>query len=208
MPEQPKPSSLSNVFGIYAPQHIFTKIAVELWRFQDASSAWTKNEPFPEPLFMAFNLAVTLWHMTDWLWMSGPTNRQLLARKFGFTYEELKRGGLDKGLKAFQDKVRADCPALNICEEIANASKHMRRRTTNPNIKAAAEWHPAIEPIGNAKKGDLVMNLYIYNGAEKIDAGKLFIDAMGYWERFMMDNGLFSAADVLPQKIIPASATP
>jgi hypothetical protein len=104
--------------------------------------------------------------------------------------DELKKGGLDKGLKAFQDKVRADCPALNICEEIANASKHMRRRTTNPNIKAAAEWHPAIELIGNAKKGDLVMNLYIYNGAEKIDAAKLFIDAMGYWEKFMKDNGL------------------
>ncbi|UVO33824.1 hypothetical protein KUL72_20100 [Bradyrhizobium arachidis] len=204
MPEQPKQSTLSNVFGIYAPQHIFTKIAVELWRYQDASSIWTKNEPFPEPLFMAFNLAVTIWHMTDWLWMSGPTNRQLLARKFGFKYEELKKGGLDKGLKAFQDKVRADCPALNVCEEIANASKHMRRRTTNPNIKAAVEWHPAIEPLGDVKRGDLVMSLSIYDNGKKQDAARVFIEAMGYWEKFMMDNCLFSAEDILPRKIIPA----
>ena len=52
------------------------------------------------------------------------------------------------------------------------------------------------------------MSLYTYDGANKRDAGRLFIEAMGYWEKFMTDNGLFSADDVLPQKIIPASAAP
>jgi len=204
MVKTPKPSSLTNVFGLDNPQHIFTKIVVDVWRFQDSMSIWTKNEPFPDPLFMAFNLAVTLWHMTDWLWMSGPTNRQLLAQKFSFTYDELKKGGLDKGLKKFQDAVRIACPALNVCEEIANASKHMRRRTTNPNIKAAAEWHPAIEAVGEVKKGDLVMSLSIYEGETKTDAASLFIDAMGFWEKFMTENGLFSEGNLLPQKIVKA----
>jgi hypothetical protein len=48
------------------------------------------------------------------------------------------------------------------------------------------------------------MRLSIYEHGKKQDAGKVFIDAMGYWEKFMMDNSLFSAEDVLPQKIIKA----
>jgi hypothetical protein len=108
MADAPKPGSLTNVFGLDKPQHIYTKMMVEIMRFQDALSEWSKNEPYPDALFIAFNLAVTIWHMTDWLWVSGPTNRQMLAKKFNFTYDELKKGGLDNGLKLFQDKVRAE----------------------------------------------------------------------------------------------------
>jgi hypothetical protein len=206
MADAPKPGSLTNVFGLDKPQHIYTKMMVEIMRFQDALSVWSKNEPYPDALFIAFNLAVTIWHMTDWLWMSGPTNRQMLAKKFNFTYDELKKGGLDKGLKLFQDKVRADCAELNICEEIANASKHMRRRTTNPNIKAAVEWHPAVDPAGNAEEGDLVMSLSIYDNSVKTDAGLMFLEAAGYWEKFMMENGLFSKDNLLDRKIIKKPA--
>ena len=211
MVDEQKPGSLSNVFGLSSPQHIYTKMMVDIWALQDASSVWAQNKPYPEPLFAAFNLAVTIWHMTDWLWMSSPANRQMLAKKYRFDFtnqDEFKKGGLDKGLKKFQDAVRLDCEDLNVCEEIANASKHMRRRTTNPNIKAVVEWELVTEDMGYAKKGDKKMSLAIHNGEEKKDATLVFIDAAGYWERLMLDNKLFSEEDILDQKIKKGEAAP
>jgi hypothetical protein len=200
--DAPKPSSLTNVFGLDNPQHIYTKMMVELMRFQDASSVWTKNEPFPESLFIAFNLAVTIWHMTDWLWMSSPTARQILKKRYSLQFDEKTQSGLEKGLCGFQKAVRAERRSLHVCEEIANASKHMRRRKTDPSIKAVVEWHEVIEAAGHAHKGDLLMSLSIVDNGKKQDATLFFIDAIAYWEGLLRAQNLLSEDAILPQKIV------
>ena len=179
MVEAPKPSDISNVFGLNNPQHIYTKLVVEVNHFMTAQSVWTKNEPYPEALFVGFNVAVTAWHMTDWLWMSHIKNRTLFAKLYGVLHNETP-SGLEKGLSRFQDAVAANRRSLYICREIANDSKHMRKKKPDPNIKALAEWHPAVEAAGHARVGDLVMSLSIFDGQTKWDASRLFIDAMGY----------------------------
>jgi hypothetical protein len=199
--DAPKPSSLTHVFGLDNPQHIYTKMIVELMSFQDASSVWTKNEPYPEPLFIAYNLAVSIWHMTDWLWMSSITARQKLAKLYSITHNET-RSGIDKGLERFQDAVAGKCRALYVCREIANASKHMRRKKSDPNIQALVEWHPVVEPAGHAQKGDLVMSLSISDNGKKQGADYFFIEAIGYWEKLLMQEKLLSEDAILPQKII------
>jgi hypothetical protein len=177
---------------------------VELIRFQDASSVWTKNEPYPEPLFIAFNLAVTIWHMTDWLWMSGIKTRTMLAKLYGVAYNETP-SGIGSGLERFQDAVAKDCRPLHTCREIANASKHMRRKKHDPKIQALVEWHLVIEPAGHAHAGDRVMSLSIYDDGKKQDASRFFIDAIAYWEKLLTRENLLSEDAVLPRKIIKAS---
>jgi hypothetical protein len=179
MVEVPKPSDITNVFGLNNPQHMYTKMMVELTNLQTALSVWTKNEPYPEPLFIAFNLAVTAWHMSDWLWMSSRKNREMLARKYSIAYNETP-SGIDSGLGRFQEAVAKENRALYACREIANASKHMRRKKHDPEIKALVEWHPVIEAVGHAKVGDLVMSLSIFDGEKKWDASRFFIDAIGH----------------------------
>jgi hypothetical protein len=116
----------------------------------------------------------------------------------------MTQSGRENGLIAFQKAVRLDCRELHICEEIANASKHMRRRTNDPNIRVEIEWHPAIEAVGEVKVGDLVMNLVVHDKKSKTDAQLIFIEGAGYWEQLFKDEELIAKDAALAPKIIPA----
>ena len=64
MVEAIKPSDIPNVFGLNEPQHMLSKLYFEIMKLMDSLSVWTKCKEFPEPLFIAFNVAVTAWHIT------------------------------------------------------------------------------------------------------------------------------------------------
>ena len=204
MVEPPKPSDIPNVFGLNEPQHMVSKLYFEILELMESLSVWTKSGEFPEPLFIAFNTAVTAWHITDWLWESREPTRALMKRRFKFEYNEWSQNGRNTGLHKFQDAVASDCRPIYICREIANASKHMRRKKIDPTIKAVAEWHPALEAVGHVKVGDLVMSLTILDGDQRHDAERLFIDAAGYWENLLRAENLITAKGRLPDKIIRA----
>lgn len=198
----PKPSSLKNVFGLNDPQHMYTKLLTEIVDLQDAQSTWTQNEPYPKALFLAYNVAVTAWHMTDWVWMLDPPTRAKIGARFNFQFTETN-SGLDKGLLKFQEAVVAACPALYACREVANASKHMRRKKSDPNIKAVVEYHPVVEASGHAKVGDLLMSLWVIDNGNRISANRFFIQIASYWEKLLKDEGLMTG-NSLPPKIIDA----
>jgi hypothetical protein len=203
--EAPKPSDIPNVFGLNEPQHMVSKLYFEIMELMDSLSVWTKNREFPEPLFVAFNTAVTAWHITDWLWESRESTRAAMKKRFGFDYNEWSQRGRNTGLHTFQNAVAADRRSIYICREIANASKHMRRKKIDPAINAVAEWHPAVQAAGHVEVGDLVMSLTILDGDERHDAERLFIDAAGYWEKLLTSEGLATAEARLPDKIIRAT---
>jgi hypothetical protein len=204
MPEVPRPSDIQNVFGLNQPQHMVSKLYFEIMKLMDSTSVWTKNESFPEPLFFAFNTAVTAWHITDWLWESSQKTRHLLSKRCKFDYNEWSQNGRNTGLSKFQEAVAKDCRPLYICREVANASKHMRRKKVDPAIKALAEWYPALEEVGHVEVGDLVMSLSILDGEKRHDATHLFIEAAGYWERLLREENLITAEARLPDRIIRA----
>jgi hypothetical protein len=161
MAEAPPPSEIPNVFGMNEPQHMLTKLYVEIQDLSTSLSVWTKSEAFPRPLFIAWNTAMTEWHMTDWLWASKQTTRDLLSKKFKFEYIEDTISGREKGLSKFQTAVMDNFRELHICRELANASKHMRLKSNDPNIRAEVEWHEAKEAVGEVKVGDPIMNLFV-----------------------------------------------
>jgi hypothetical protein len=196
-----KPSDISNVFAMNEPQHVWLKLAWELQHLTNSMSVWEENSPYPEPIFRAFNTAVTAWHVSDWLWQSNTETRSVLKKKFKFSKKETS-SGVKKGLKRFQDAVAADCRALYICRELANGSKHMRTSEPDPAIKVLVKWDAVVEGVGLAKPGDLQMSLIVSDGAKEQDAILWFIDAFGYWERLFTSEKLFGSEGKLPSKLI------
>lgn len=204
MNEHPKQSAISNVFGMDHPQQMYVKLAWELNTLMESMSVWKDNEAAPEPLFHAFNTAITAWHISDWLWQYQPSTRKQLATKFQFVFEETSTG-VKKGLEKFQDVIVLHCDELRVCREIANGSKHMRKTKTDPNIKAQAIWSTVVEPAGFAKPGDLVMSLRVTNNDKEAAAELAFIEACGFWEKLMTELGVFTKDAKLPDKIIRGS---
>jgi homogentisate 1,2-dioxygenase len=47
MAAAPPPSDIPNVFGMNEPQHMLTKLYVEIWDLSASLSVWTKSESFP-----------------------------------------------------------------------------------------------------------------------------------------------------------------
>jgi hypothetical protein len=201
--EAPEQSDIQNVLAMHEPQHMLSKLLWEIRELTSVMSVWADNDEFPVPIFIAFNAAVTAWHITDWLWQSRPETRAVLAKRFNFTHAETKNG-LRVGLERFQDAMAADCRALYVCREIANGSKHMRKTKIDPDVKAIAQWHQAIERVGFVKPGDRVMGLMITYGQDERDAIKWFIEAFGYWENLFTAEKLITAEARLPDKIIRA----
>ena len=111
---------------------------MELNDLMESLSVWTKNEPYPKPLFIAFNLAVTTWHMTDWLWMSRLQTRTLLAKLYHVGHNETA-SGIGRGLEKFQDAIaRQSRPLYRHCASIAKlAQRHRRSRLRAPAASAA-----------------------------------------------------------------------
>ena len=203
MLEQPKQSAIPNVFGMDHPQHMWTKLTWELAALMSSMSVWKDNEAANEPLFHAFNTAITAWHLTDWLWQHSPETRAKLATKFQFVFEETTTG-VRNGLGKFQDAVVLHCDELAVCREIATGSKHMRKDKVDPNIKAQAVWAKSIESVGFVRTGDQVMSLLVTYKEKEVDAQLSFIEAAGYWEKLMLELGVFTREARLPDKIMKA----
>ena len=74
------------VFALATPQHMLTKLAWEIDKFERALAAEGREDgDFQSACYFAFNCAVTALHCADWAWSSaGEETRAQLARDFKF----------------------------------------------------------------------------------------------------------------------------
>jgi hypothetical protein len=200
MNQAPAANAIPNVLAMSEPLHMWQKL---VWELRELIDSLAMDD---EPAFRAFNTAVTAWHLSDWLWQSGPEARAALKKRFKISYKETQ-GGIRKGLAKFQRSVREDCRALKVCREIANGSKHMRTDSPDPAIKAMASWDPVVEREGLARPADLIMGLRIADGDKEQEAVLWFIDALGYWDRLMAEEKLLEGAKPMPKEIIEGDAS-
>lgn len=208
MVETPKRSDIQNVFGLNEPLHMVSKLMWELESLNNSTSVWSENGPYPVPLFVAFNTAITAWHITDWLWQSNPQTRARLANRFKFKFNEWKPKDRRAALKRFQEAVSKESRALYICREIANGSKHMRTDRVDADVKAVAKWDAVKERVGLVKPGDKIICLTIMDGETSWDAALLFIEAFDFWEKLFTNEKLIIGTAPLPATTIRAEAAP
>lgn len=154
------------------------KFAWEIRRLENSLKKPSKN-PFEVnvPAFVAFNCAVTGWHLADWTWNATDDDlRKSIAQHFGFTLKSSNR----ENLLAFYNAVSNDCRDVYICRLIANGSKHMKLDRKDPAIKARVEWRPW-DGIG--------YSLTITDSEMIFPAQKIFNDAFEYWRRTLSHFG-------------------
>ena len=117
--------------------------------------------------YHAFNCAVTAWHVTDWLW-------QDLTRA-------LKAELQVKECKEFQRYVRENCPALNLCHQIANGSKHcLLEHNPDSTISTAIS-----DGVGYEYGNPVIVEGNLHHQADKV-----FYDALFWFQAFIRDRNI------------------
>ncbi len=121
----------------------------------------------------AFNCAVTAWHVTDWLWQDiSPALKSALRVN--------RRGD-------FQAYVRKACPALNLCHQIANASKHCR-----------LNYDSTISTVISDGEGYNYGNPIIMEGDTCHMAYNVFHEALVWFEAFLRERNIFPEEPFVP----------
>ena len=132
--------------------------------------------------YHSFNCAVTAWHVTDWLWHDISSELRNKLRD--------KKGKPLKECKDFQEYVREACPALRLCHQIANGSKHclLERRPD-----------PTISTIITKGEGYDYGNPVIVEGDTHHMAYKVFWEALVWFETFLRDENIFPEEPFVPK---------
>src|SRR5262245_50663993 len=160
-------ASTNYAYDLRSPSDLLNKAERELQRIHEAL-------PWPqEQIDHAFNCAVTIWHLTDWL-VKGAS-KELAAHGYPLNYD------------AFSARVRRESRALHVCHQLATGSKHFAldqifkgERVQDTDTSVVAQ---AVVP------GEMVLKVYLDNGtSERVVT--VFGDALGYWERLFAKCGL------------------
>ena len=151
------------IFSLTTPDHLLLKIHWEIRQLK------TRNDDiFPTLAYHAFNCAVTIWHMADWVWEAAP---------------EAERHHLAKTKGALKNSAKQQCRDVEICGAIANASKHR-------GAKDGAGIEVSIEVDWDASRvGELVTYATIMDRGVKREASEVFLGAADYWQRKLRQRG-------------------
>ena len=128
---------------------------------------YRREQDLQPKLWRAFNVAVTAWHISDWIW----TQR--------------KEAGMSAGeLPDFQRDVQARCRALRLCKHVATASKHCGvDRKPDPSIRVVVQANvfssaDDFSDVDDSKHWDVI----ILDDAEQTDALAVFYEAQTFWD--------------------------
>jgi hypothetical protein len=187
----PHSGALPKVFFIREPQQLLGKLA---WEIRCLEMAYAE-EGVPSVFgsyhlpaaYVAFNCAVTAWHISDWVWMTADSER--LDQLDQWAGRQMSRASETK----FQEALRERALPLKICYAIATGSKHLYpNRDKAPEVGAATEVLKIPFTAGSAC-GDPLMRYKLdlrvkYNGREA-PADLVFRHALQFWRDFLKDLG-------------------
>lgn len=122
--------------------------------------------------YRAFNVAVTAWHLIDWVWQELPPSRRAVWRD-------------DR--RSFRDACEQECPDLALCGMIAEASKHrIRDRPVRKGVATFAFADVVHAKCGEARADDPLSTwtwrLVIRDGEHERSAADVFSRVLAYWQ--------------------------
>jgi hypothetical protein len=172
------PTGVDHVFHLATPQHMLTKLWWELQRLRkEVHDAPGSIRGVEYIAYCAFNTAVTALHCGDWAWRSLAADEQAnVATRFGFSLTGKPR----KDLELFMGAICSAERSLEICRQIANASKHMGTDKPNETFNVETVWR-------FIAAGDHLAHMECYlciqEESGKYRVEEVFADAFRYWER-------------------------
>jgi hypothetical protein len=180
MPEAP-----DTVFVLATSQHMMMKLSWEIAALEEALASDDLHR-MHDRAYIAYNSAVTAWHLTDWVWSeASPELRRNMLSKF-------KAIGSQK--RHFQMALAKDCRELQICRQIANGSKHKVLETPDPTVRADVEWHIERARAGVFRPGDPLVKygyqLFVIDQSTRRPALDVFHEVERYWRGLLASLGL------------------
>jgi hypothetical protein len=186
-------------FGLTTPRDLLEKARREVRRLEVATAGASSPKGVPDLQDTAFNAAVTLWHVSDWI--ANSTEQKYI--------DAIERIRLER---PSQKTVRLlilrehilDDPHMAICEALANGAKHLELHEPPSFVSSRifapqTNLHAAAAPVvltANVTAGPAVGVAPIrYFAKLKInDVGipalDVFKAALAYWDKFLADYGL------------------
>jgi hypothetical protein len=179
------------VFALATPQHMLTKLAWEIDKFERALAAeGRKDGDFQSACYFAFNCAVTALHCADWAWSSaGEETRAQLARDFKFEITANER----KNITAFCDAIGENSRDFFACRLIANGSKHMLLQQKDHPIQAEIEYSARGE---NLEQPIYTVDFLIRDG----EVSSLALDV--FWRVFEFWRDLFERVGYIEPRFV------
>lgn len=170
-------------FGLTSPLDLIGKLEREIGRLgasEEPDSVDHKNQADH-----AINCALTAWHISDWVFVSGLKTDTVSANSLG----------------NFQKQLIDDCSDLGICKDLANGSKHFKidrpeqsnvsqtsnRKTVGGGITKSLS-KPLVRPLVSSLTGGhtvLLVEVSMKNGG-RVKAITLFENVLSYWQEFVV----------------------
>jgi hypothetical protein len=175
------PRPPEHVFSLATPAHMLVKLHWEISGLKKALSGPPEHIGYMHaPSYHAYNIAVTVWHMTDWVWKaSSAEQRTEMFASLGIPATGVEK----KDFPAFQNTVRRKSHAIHICRQVATGSKHVTvTKYPDPNVRVEMRWECA-----SAQSGEIgyQYRLVISDNGKERPALDVFKEAFKDWERYL-----------------------
>jgi len=155
-------------FGLRGCRDLLEKL-----RYETGSLNTTERHDVTGRAYIAFNCAVTAWHMTDWVWAElDQSQREKVQTLAGTSCKLAATEPLP-----LQEYARLSSPALKLCESLANGSKHCVLRRPDPHVSTRMTDGEGID------YGNPVVNV---DGKETW-VGDVLCQAALWWATFLTD---------------------
>jgi len=184
IPKFPKRAHQS--FNIGDASQLLRKLTVEIHEFTKSNSSSTMSG------YLALNIAMTAWHMVDWLSADMDVDQRETATRC-----------LGRPISDHNDlaaTVTSACEALRICQVIATAGKHVEvKRRPDPSL---ATRFKVVKPSLNKPRlpGEGLSYIWVIerNGKEYL-AEDVFKEAHRFWETLLSHLGMID--DPIPSRM-------
>ena len=169
----------SYAYRLQEPKHLLGKMERELHRALK-DEKWASDH--------AYNFAVTAWHMTDWLWRQAEVSEPSKRNHFGC-----------RSLQTFQNFIRRESGALDICSDLANGAKHFVVSRRKKAVLGAEVSTKVVEGgtlgsfvLGSDRLGGTipVLKVRLANGTSRL-VEAIFKEAVSFWYKFFRSHDLF-----------------
>jgi hypothetical protein len=135
--------------------------------------------------YRAFNCAVTAWSITDWVWYSAPND---LRKRFKTESPKPKA----RGSEPLASLLRQQCRQLEICQQLANGSKHFI--LDSHNDETISSYRSASVSLYLSDDGETrsarTYGVFIKDGAQTYSDIGLFSRARDHWIGFFDRYGV------------------
>ena len=164
-------------FNIGDASQLLRKLTVEIHQFIKSNSSSSMSG------YLALNIAMTAWHMVDWLSADmGVDQRETATRCLGRPISD------HKDLAA---AVTSACEALRICQVIATAGKHVEVKSRpDPSLSTSFKL---VKPSLNKARlpGGGLSYIWVIERSGKVYlAEDVFKEAHRFWENLLSHLGM------------------